>query len=411
MSGEFTEFRLSNNIRVIHKHATNTKVVHCGFMIDVGSRDERHDEQGIAHFWEHMAFKGTKRRRAFHILNRMESVGGELNAYTTKEKIAFYSSVLDIHFEKAVELLTDITFHSIFPEKQIEKERKVILEEMAMYHDSPEDAIQDEFDGVIFPDHPLGRNILGTQQTVSHFSREDFFKFIASHLNSDRIILSIVGNIPKQKVLRVAEKYLTDLPVFSANTDRPAAPEYVTGNQQIHRPLTQAHCAIGASAYQLGHPQRLKFYTLLNILGGPGMNSRLNLALREKYGFVYSVDASYHGYSDTGMFGIFFATEPSQLNRSIRLVKKELRKLREVPLGKMQLQSAKQQLKGQLAMAEENNISLMLMMAKSMLDLERIDSLESIFDQIRMITAGELRDIANETLNDSQLSQLIFLPE
>jgi predicted Zn-dependent peptidase len=380
-------------------------------MIDVGSRDERHDEQGIAHFWEHMAFKGTKRRRAFHILNRMESVGGELNAYTTKEKIAFYSSVLDIHFEKAVELLTDITFHSIFPEKQIEKERKVILEEMAMYHDSPEDAIQDEFDGVIFPDHPLGRNILGTQQTVSHFSREDFFKFIASHLNSDRIILSIVGNIPKQKVLRVAEKYLTDLPVFRANTDRPAAPEYVTGNQQIHRPLTQAHCAIGASAYQLGHPQRLKFYTLLNILGGPGMNSRLNLALREKYGFVYSVDASYHGYSDTGMFGIFFATEPSQLNRSIRLVKKELRKLREVPLGKMQLQSAKQQLKGQLAMAEENNISLMLMMAKSMLDLERIDSLESIFDQIRMITAGELRDIANETLNDSQLSQLIFLPE
>ena len=411
MSGEFTEYRLPNNIRVVHKHVTNTKVVHCGFMIDVGSRDEGSEEQGIAHFWEHMAFKGTKRRRGLHILKRMEAVGGELKAYTTKEKIAFYSSVLDIHFDKAVELLTDITFHSVFPEKQIEKERKVILEEMAMYHDSPEDAIQDEFDGVIYPDHALGRNILGTQQTVSRFSREDFFSFISTHLNSDRIILSVVGNIPGQKVIRIAEKYLSDLPVYNADSGRSNAGTYQPGSEVIRRPLTQAHCAIGATAYPLGHPRRLKFFTLLNILGGPGMNSRLNLALREKYGFVYSVDAGYHGYSDTGMFGIFFATEPSQLNRSIRLVQKELRKLREVPLGKGQFQVAKQQWKGKLAMAEENNASLMLMMAKSLLDLDRIDSLESIFDQIRLISAGELREIADEIFDETRLSQLIFLPE
>ena len=408
---EFTEYRLENNIRVLHKRVSNSKVVHCGFMIDVGSRDESAEEQGIAHFWEHMAFKGTKRRRAFHILNRMESVGGELNAYTTKEKIAFYTSVLDTHFEKAIELLSDITFHSIFPEKQIEKERKVILEEMAMYHDSPEDAIQDEFDGVIYPDHALGRNILGTQQTVTHFSREDFFRFISEHLNSDRIILSIVGNIPESKVKRVAQKYLSSLPVFKAEKKRRAAGVYLPSKKKIFRPLTQSHCAIGATAYPLNHEKRLKFYTLLNILGGPGMNSRLNLALREKYGFVYAIDASYHGYSDTGMYGIFFATDPSQLQRSIRLVQKEMRKLREVPLGKVQLQTAKQQLKGQLAMADENNASLMLMMAKAMLDLERIDPLEDIFETIRTTTATELREIANEMFDESRLSELIFLPE
>lgn len=408
---EYSEYRLANNIRVLHKRVSNSKVVHCGFMIDVGSRDESPEEQGIAHFWEHMAFKGTKRRRAFHILNRMESVGGELNAYTTKEKIAFYTSVLDSHFDKAIELLTDITFHSVFPEKQIEKERKVILEEMAMYHDSPEDAIQDEFDGVIYPDHALGRNILGTHQTVTHFTREDFFRFISDHLNSDRIILSVVGNIPESKVRRIAEKYVSDLPVFKAEKKRHAAGVYAPNKRKILRPLTQSHCAIGAEAYPLTHQNRLKFYTLLNILGGPGMNSRLNLALREKYGFVYAIDAGYHGYSDTGMFGIFFATDPTQLPRSIRLVQKEMRKLREVPLGKVQLQTAKQQLKGQLAMADENNASLMLMMAKAMLDLERIDPLEDIFDIIRTTTATELREIANEMFEESRLSELIFLPE
>ncbi|MCA6073999.1 M16 family metallopeptidase [Fulvivirga sedimenti] len=408
---EYTIHTLSNNIRILHKQVTNTKIVHCGFMLDIGSRDESADEQGIAHFWEHMAFKGTKKRKAFHILNRMESVGGELNAYTTKEKIAFYTSVLDVHFQKAVELLTDITFNSIFPEKQIDKERKVILEEMAMYYDSPEDAIQDEFDGVIYPDHPLGYNILGTQETVSGFSRESFLKFVQNHLNSERIVLSIVGNIPVKKAVAIAEKYLRDLPIFSAPIHRKPAGEYWPESKKIYRSLMQSHCAIGGPAYSLNHPKRLTFFTLINILGGPGMNSRLNLALREKHGFVYAVDASYHGYTDTGLFGIFFATDPRQLNRSVKLVQKEMKKLREVPLGSVQLQSAKQQLKGQLAMAEENNASLMLMMAKSILDLNRVDSLEEIFDEIRNITASDLMDIANEIFAPAQLSELIFLPE
>lgn len=408
---EYNLHQLSNKIRILHKQVTNTKIVHCGFMLDIGSRDEQPEEQGIAHFWEHMAFKGTRKRKAFHILNRMESVGGELNAYTTKEKIAFYTSVLDVHFEKAVELLADITFNSTFPERQIERERKVILEEMSMYHDSPEDAIQDEFDTLIYPDHPLGYNILGTSETVSGFGREEFIRFVQSHMNSEKIILSIVGNIPFRKAIRIAERYLSDLPEYEATSERRPAGKYIPQKKEIHRTLMQAHCAMGGTAYPLNHPKRLKFFTLINILGGPGMNSRLNLALREKHGFVYAVDASYHGYTDTGLFGIFFATDPSQLNRSVRLVQKELKKLRDVPLGRVQLQTAKQQLKGQLAMAEENNAGLMLMMAKSMLDLERIDPIEQIFAEINEIRATDLAEIANEIFATSRMSELIFLPD
>jgi predicted Zn-dependent peptidase len=402
---------LPNNIRVIHKQVTNTKIVHCGFMLDIGSRDESADEQGLAHFWEHMAFKGTTRRNSFHILNRMESVGGELNAYTTKEKVAFYASVLDVHFQKAVELLTDITFNSIFPERQIQREKNVILEEMSMYYDSPEDAIQDDFDELVFKNHPLGANILGTKETVGRFDREDFLSFIRNHLDTGKIILSVVGNLPFKKVVRMAEKYLSDIPKSTSGGLRIPFEAYSPTTQTVSRPITQAHCAIGREAYSLSHPNRLKFFTLMNILGGPGMNSRLNMALREKHGYVYSVDASYHGYTDTGMFAIFFATDKNQLERSIKLVHRELKKLRETPLGKVQLHTAKQQLKGQLAMAEENNAHLMLMLAKSILDLEKVEPLEEIFNEIKSTTSLELCDIANELFQEDSLSRLIFLPE
>jgi len=402
---------LPNGIRVIHKEVSNTKIAHCGFMLDIGSRDESLENQGIAHFWEHMAFKGTKKRKAFHILNRIDAVGGELNAYTTKEKIAFYASVLDSYFEKAIELLTDITFDSIFPEKQIDKERKVILEEMAMYYDAPEDAIQDEFDTVVFKDHPLGRNILGTAESVRSFHRDDFRNFIRQHINTERIVFCSVGNMPFSKVLKLAKKYLGDIPHLSGSTTRTNFTDYKAYTTEVRRPLTQSHCAIGRDAYCNDSDKKLPFFMLTNILGGPAMNSRLNLALREKHGFVYSIDASYQSYNDTGLFGIFFATEPGQLKRSIRLVKSELKRLKQQTLGSIQLKTAKEQLMGQLAMAEENNVSLMLMMGKSILDLDRIDSLDYIFDKIRNTSAAELRDLANEMFDEDQLSQLTFLPE
>jgi predicted Zn-dependent peptidase len=408
---EYQCFTLPNGIRVVHKQVTYTKVAHCGFILDIGSRDEKPHQQGIAHFWEHMAFKGTRKRKSFHILNRLEAVGGELNAYTTKEKICFHASVLDLHYEKALELLTDITFDSVFPEKQIEKERSVILEEMSMYYDSPEDNIQDEFDAVVFENHSLGNNILGTQESVRSFQREDFKTFIAENLNTCRLIFSSVGNLPFEKVKTLAEKYLSQIPSFQAQPERKPFEHYQAKQLEKNRVLTQAQVAIGRPAYPLEHPKRLPFFMLMNILGGPGMNSRLNLSLREKYGLVYAIEASYTPFTDTGFMGIFFGIDPRYTKKALSLVMKELRQLREVKLGTQQLHTAKEQLMGQLAMAEESNLNFMLMMGKSLLDLERIESLPEIFDQIRHITASQLIEMAEEMLAETQLSQLIYLPE
>ncbi len=408
---DYNLFTLPNGIRIVHKEVPNTKIVHCGFVLDIGSRDEREDQLGIAHFWEHMAFKGTKKRKAFHILNRLDSVGGELNAYTTKEKICFYASALEKHMESAFELLQDITFDSIFPEKQIENERGVILEEMSLYHDSPEDAIQDEFDNVVFKDHPLGKNILGTPSSVKSFRRKDFQDFLKINMNTEKVVFSCIGNVPLNKVKRLAEKYFGSIPHMKAERQRLTFNGYTPSSEIIHRNITQAHCAIGTTAFSLSDQKRLPFFMLMNILGGPGMNSRLNLALREKYGFVYNIEASYHPFSDTGLFAIFYGTELSQVERSKKLIAKELKLLREKPLGTLQLHKGKEQLIGQLAMAEENNASLMLMMGKSILDLDRVDSLENIFKRIRSITSSQLQEISNEVLTNDRLSYLTFLPK
>lgn len=408
---EYNLFTLANGIRVVHKQVTTTKITHCGYILDIGSRDEGPHQQGLAHFWEHMAFKGTHKRKAFHIINRLENVGGELNAYTTKEKICFYASIRDSYFENALELLTDITFDSIFPEKQIEKERSVILEEMSMYHDAPEDAIQDEFDSVVFKDHPLGVNILGTTDSVRSFTRDDFKSFINEHINTERIILSVVGNISLTKLKKLVSKHLLEVPRFTGSTTRIPFNSYMASNEQVNRATTQSHCAIGRPAYEITHPHRLRFFMLNNILGGPGMNSRLNLALREKHGYVYSIDSSFTSFTDTGLFAIFFGTEPKQLRRSVALVRKELGKLRDQPLGTLQLQRAKEQLKGQLAMAEENNLALMLMMGRSLLDINTIESLDMIFNQISTISSSDLQETARDMFDENLLSTLQFLPQ
>lgn len=408
---DYNTFVLPNGIKIIHQQITHTKVAHCGFILDIGSRDEKPEQQGIAHFWEHMAFKGTKKRRAFHILNRLDSVGGELNAYTTKEKICFYASVLESYFGNAIELLYDITFQSVFPEKQIERERNVILEEMAMYYDTPEDAIQDDFDDLVFSGHPLGRNILGTTESIRRFQRQDFTQFISENLDTENLVFSSVGPMSMKKVVRLAEKYFSQIPVSKSNRKRMPFSGYHPQTEVAYRNLTQSQCAIGRPAYNIKDKERLPFFALVNILGGPGMNSRLNLTLREKYGYVYSIDASYTPYIDTGMFGIYFGTEPSRIEKGINIVLKELKKLREVPLGTIQLHNAKEQLIGQLAMAEENYTNLMLMLGKSLLDLQKVEDVEEIYKKINSITATELQDIANEMFEEKSLSMLTFLPK
>lgn len=407
---DFEIHQFPNDIRLVHKQVNNTRIMHCGFVIDIGSRDECDAEQGITHFWEHMAFKGTRKRKAYHIISRLDSVGGELNAFTTKEKICFYASVLGEYFDMAVELLVDITFNSVFPEKQIEKERIVILDEMAMYLDNPDDAIQDDFDNVIFGDHSLGVNILGTSDSIKSIKKEDFQRFINQNLSNEKIIFTVVGAKSIHETSKIFAKYVSDIPFFRSGRNR-VKPISRFGIREIQeKNFGRAYCAIGRDAYSIKEDVRLPFFMLTNILGGPAMNSRLNLSLREKYGYVYSVDASYSAYSDTGIFGIYFGTEKKYLNRSIRIVLTELRKLREQSLGALQLHKAKQQIKGQLAMAEENNTNLMLMMGRSMLDLDRIDHIDRIFEQIESQTSSSLMEIANEMYDESRLNYLIFNP-
>lgn len=405
------EYTLPNGIRIVHRQVTHTAISHMGLMLDMGSRDEKPHQQGLAHFWEHMAFKGTDKRSSLQIINRLEIVGGELNAYTTKEKICFHASVLTPHYERALELLSDITFHSVFPDKQVERERGVILEEMSMYYDSPEDAIQDDFDDIIFSNHQLGRNILGTQESVNGFTRQDLLDFIAENLDTSRIIFSSVGNMPFKKVVALVEKYLKNIPAKSSSLIRTPPAIYMPQNVDHKRSITQAHVAIGRTAYEITHSQRLPFFMLINLLGGPGMNSRLNLAVREKNGLVYSIDAGYTPFIDTGYWGIYFATEPKHLKKANALILKELKTLREVPLTKTQLHNTKEQLMGQMAMSEEGNMSFMLMMAKSLLDIDRIDTLEELFAQISTVSATQLQDLANELCREEDLSYLTFLPE
>lgn len=403
-------YTLKNGIRVIHNHITTTKIVHCGIMLNIGSRDESAINQGIAHFWEHMAFKGTRKRKAFHILNRLEVLGGELNAFTDKEKILFYASLRDEYFERAVELLTDITFDSIFPETQIEKERHVILEEMSMYHDDPEDSLQDEFDNVIFGKHPLGMNILGTEKTVGSFKRKDFREFVREHLDTRKIVFSSVGNIPMEQVIKLAEKHLGRIPARQSVSKRKKFSVYTPKQVVLKRQVKQARCAYGRTAYSFSDAKRSPFFMLTSILGGSGMNSRLNLALREKYGFVYSIGAQFVPFTDTGLFVISFGTEPSQMKKGLELVKIELRKLRDTRLGVKQLAASKEQLLGQIAMSEENNLSFMMMMARNLLDQGRVTSLEEIFDRVKFTSAAKLQELANEMFDEREMSCLMMEP-
>lgn len=412
MSGkEYELITLPNGIRVIHKEVGHTKIANVGIMLDMGSRDELPEEQGLAHFLEHMAFKGTQKRNSYHIINRLESLGGELNAYTTKEKICFYASLLDVHLDKAVELLTDITFNSIFPEKQIEKERSVILEEMSMYRDTPEDSLQDDFDEILFPNHALGRNILGTEATVNSFKQGEFRTFLDRNLNTEKIILSSIGNYPAKKIIKLAEKYIKPIPHKNHTAPRQWFDGYQVIRKEVRKPLSQAHFAMGMPSLSIKDKNRIPFFFLVNLLGGPSMSSRLNLSLREKHGLVYGVDASYAPYLETGQFGIYFATDLKNLKRSQRIILKEMENLKNKPLGNLQLHKAKNQIKGQMALSEENKNAIMLMMAKSQLDLNKVPDINSVFEKIDQITATDIQELAQRYLPVEQMSSLAYLPQ
>ena len=401
---------MPNGIRIAHGRINSSQIVHCGIMFDIGSRDEQPENQGIAHFWEHMAFKGTRHRSAFHILNRLEMVGGELNAFTDKEKIMFYASVRTEHFERAAELLTDIAFHSSFPVNQISRERKVILEEMSMYYDDPDGALQDEFDHLLFGTHPMGMNILGTERSISSFSRKHFLSFIQNHLDTSRIIFSVVGDLSQSEVMRMAKKYLEPVRMKKVAQKRLPLKKYKPRNITLTRPVKQARCAIGRPVFSIKDDRRIPLYFLNNILGGPGMNSRLNLSLREKRGYVYSVGSQYAPMSDTGVFVVSFGTDPAQMQKALHIVFEEMDRLAHSGLTPRQLKVAREQFLGQMAMAEENHIGFMMMMARNLLDVNSFTSFDEITNRIKSITPNELRKIAAEVFNKKMLSCLIMEP-
>ncbi len=377
-------------------------------IINTGSRDETVPEHGIAHFIEHMLFKGTKKRKAYHILSRLEDVGGELNAYTTKEETAIHASFLKEDYERAIELISDITFNSVFPEKEIEKEKDVVIEEINSYLDSPSELIFDDFEELIFSDQPIGRNILGTPESVKSFSKKKINDFISNNYNTRQMVFCSVGNISDEKILKLFKTHFADI-VTENNIERDNKtwlykPASVTKKMDTY----QNHCIMGNLAYNLKDNRRMGMFLLNNILGGQGLNSRLNLSLREKNGLAYNVESSYNPYVDTGIFSIYFGTDSQYLNKSISIALYELKKLRTSRLGTIQLSKAKNQIKGYLARGYENHESLMLSLGKSLLIFDKIDSIEDLCRKIDAVTASELLDTANDIFEPSKMSTLIY---
>ncbi|MDM8160790.1 pitrilysin family protein [Labilibaculum sp. K2S] len=403
----FETHTLSNGIRLIH-HAVNANVAHCGIILNTGSRDEKEEEWGIAHYIEHVVFKGTTKRKAYHILSRMEDVGGELNAYTTKEETCIYTTFLDKDYKRAIELISDITFNSVFPEKELEKEKEVILDEINSYKDSPSELIFDDFEELIFKDDPIGRNILGTPKHVKKFKRDDILNFIKNNYHTDQMVISSVGNIEFSKLVKMVEKFFGSIPKSIRTTERKKPNSYEARTQTMIKKTYQRHCVMGNIAYDLNDEKRIPLSLLTNILGGPGMNSRLNLTLRERHGLAYNIEANYTPYADTGVFSIYFGTDKGNLDKCLSLINKEMNLLCTHKLGSGQLKRAKNQMIGQIAISSENNENLMLSIGKSFLLYNRIDSLEELYQKVESITADELLEVANEILNKDLLTTLMY---
>ncbi len=398
---------LHNQIRVIH-HQIDSPVTHLGVILNTGSRDELPEEQGIAHFIEHTIFKGTKKRKAYHILSRLEDVGGELNAYTTKEETAVHCTFLNRDFNRAIELLSDILINANFPKKEIEKEKEVVIEEINSYKDTPSELIFDEFEELIFDGHPIARNILGTPQLVRNFNRNTISGFIKRNYHTDQMVICVVGKISFARLVRLLEKYFSAMPERLQDNERLKFNNYIPSTRIIEHDTFQCHCMIGNTAYHHRHPQRMALVLLNNLLGGVAMNSRLNMSLRERNGLAYNIESNYTAYSDTGLFSIYFGTDKENLERAQTIIHRELDKLKTNKLGILQLSKAKHQLIGQLSISQENREDLLLALGKTYLLYNKIDSLETIQQKIETITAMELLDVANEIFNSKQLSTLII---
>ena len=409
----YQTFTLDNGLRVIHR-PDSSPIVYCGYQINAGTRDEKPGEEGLAHFCEHTTFKGTSRRKAWHVLNGLESVGGDLNAFTTKEDTVYYAAILKEHASRAVDLLTDIVFHSVYPQHELDKEVEVVCDEIESYNDSPSELIFDEFENMIFEGHPLGHNILGTADNVRRFTTVDAQRFTRRHYRPDNAVFFIAGDVDFKKIVRQLQRadwpetpHVPHASVAPIAPNRPFAsnpPSSLTVNRNTH----QAHVMLGCRAYDIHDDRRMSLYLLNNMLGGPGMNARLNLSLRERHGLVYTVESTMVSYSDTGLWAIYFGCDPHDVKRCMRLVRRELDKVMEKPLSAVQLAKAKKQLKGQIGVACDNRESFALDFGKSFLHYGWEKDISTLFRNIETITPEGIQQVARELMAPDRLTTLVY---
>lgn len=405
-------YTLKNGLTVLHIYHESSQIVHCGLLIKSGTRNEPRGKEGLAHFIEHSLFKGTSKRKSYHILNRLEVVGGELNAYTTKEETCVHASVMSRHFERALDLISDIVFNSVFPPKEIEKEKDVIIDEIRSYQDTPYEQIFDDFEGQIFKGHSLGHPILGTEDSVRKFRRQDLVNFTAGEYDPAGMVFAVSGKMDEKAVLVLTEKYLGHYEVRKAKKSALSSfRNYTPAQVTQERAVNQIHYIMGQPAFAVKDPRRYALVLFNNILGGPGMNSRLNLNIREKFGYTYTIESGYHTYTDTGIFYLYFATDEKNYKKTRVLVEKELNKLCEIKISASQIKQYKEQLVGQIELAQENRLSLMLSMAKSQLNLGRIFTLPEIKKRYESLDSGQILEVANVILETSQRSELIYQPK
>ncbi len=407
---KYNTHTLKNGLRIIHLPSPS-QVVYCGYQIAAGTRDELPGEEGIAHFCEHMTFKGTDRRNAIQIINALEGVGGELNAFTNKEDTVFYAAISKEHFSQAVDILTDIVFHSQYPQHEIEKEVEVICDEIESYNDSPAELIYDDFENIIFEGHPLGHNILGKAEQLRTYKTEDALRFVRRNYRTDNTIFFAYGDIDFKRLVKLMSK------VEIENTEKIQKKKYTDTKASkspkppiIERLLNthQSHVMLGTRAYDIHHPMRIPLYLLNNILGGPGMNARLNISLRERNGLVYTVESTMVSYSDTGIWCIYFGCDSHDIKKCIKLVRRELDKMMQKPLSDTQLRNAKRQLKGQIAIACDNREQFALDFGKSFLHYGWEKDITNLYESIDKVTAEDIQKVANELFTTNKLTTLIY---
>ncbi len=403
----YNTYLLNNGIRIIHK-SVDSDVAHCGIIINTGTRDEAENEHGIAHLTEHMLFKGTKRRRAFHVLSRMDDVGGEMDAWTTKEETCISASFLNEFYERAIELINDVIFNSVFPPREIEKEREVIIDEINSYKDSPAESIFDDFEDLIYPKHPLGRNILGTKKLLEKYTDLNIKNFISEKYNTDQMVICSIGKIKFERLIKYCEKYFGTNPANYRNFKRISFSDNIAVNKSLKKNTHQAHVITGTYAYPFNDIKRLPLFLITNLLAGPAMNSRLNMSLREKRGISYNIEANYTPYEDTGNFNIYFGCDKENIELANDLVFKELELLKSKKMGPVQLSKTKKQLIGQIAIGSEINSSMLLSMGKTYLIYNQIETLKETIKEIESVTASQISEVANELFNRDKFSSLIY---